>query len=292
MMRIAVTGAGGFLGTYLMQVLARELSGAEVTGVVRREPAMPVDGVRYTSELSTADLVFHLAGSKGLAASLEDPHTDLEANAAGTLEVLDWVRGGGASTLILTSSSAVYGHLEGAAQEDRLLRPISPYGVSKLAAESYVYAYHHLHGVDGRIARISNVYGPGQRSLVIYELARRALTQGAPLRVRGDGRQTRDFIHAEDVARALLAIGLNGEPGGIYNVGSGEPISIAKVAGYVAAAAGLPADGVVLDGQVEAGKVSTFYPVVERLTSLGFRPIRLFAEGIAETVEWVRARPG
>ena len=287
-MRVAVTGANGFLGSHLLAALRQTMPEGDIRGVVRSDPVHPVPGVIYTDSLPPTDLLFHLAGSQGIAASLRDPRQDLASNTDLTIQMLEAVRAGSASTIVLCSSCAVYGAIEGPADEDQLLRPISPYGVSKLAAENYAIVYHHLHGIDVRVARISNPYGPGQRKLVIYDLACRALEQGPPLRIRGDGEEVRDFMHVEDAARALISIGLRGEPGGVYNVGSGHPVTVRTVATHVAKAAGLPADAIEVDGRVEDAKVSVFYPSVGRLAGLGFQATRPLAQGIQETVDWLR----
>ena len=287
-MRVAVTGANGFLGSHLLAALRQAMPEGDIRGVVRSDPVHRVPGVTYTDDLRPTDLLFHLAGSPGIAASLRDPSQDLDSNADLTLAMLEAVRAGAASTIVLCSSCAVYGAVEGPAYEDQPLQPISPYGVSKLAAEKYTIVYHRLHGLDGRVARISNPYGPGQRKLAIYDLARRALGQGTPLRIRGDGAAVRDFIHAEDAARGLITIGLRGEPGGVYNVGSGHPVTVRTVATHVAKAAGLPADAIEVDGRVEVAKVSRFFPSVQRLAGLGFQATRPLAEGIQETVDWLR----
>jgi len=287
-MRVAVTGANGFLGSHLLAALRQTMPEGDITGVARSDPVHRVPGVAYTDNLRPTDLLFHLAGSPGIAASLRDPRQDLDSNADLTLAMLEAVRAGAASTIVLCSSCAVYGAVEGPAYEDQPLQPISPYGVSKLAAEKYAIVYHRLHGLDVRVARISNLYGPRQRKLAIYDLAHRALEQGSPLRIRGDGAAVRDFIHAEDAARGLLTIGLRGEPGGVYNVGSGHPVTVRTVATHVAKAAGLPEDAIEVDGQVEVAKVSTFFPSVQRLADLGFQATRPLAEGIQETVDWLR----
>ncbi len=287
-MRVSVTGANGFLGSHLLASLRQTIAGAELTGVVRSDPARPVPGVTYTDSLVATDLLFHLAGSPGVDASLRDPWHDLASNAGLTLRMLEAVRAGTATTFVLCSSCAVYGAVEGPAHEDQPLQPISPYGVSKLAAENYTRVYHRLHGVDGRVARISNPYGPGQRKLAIHDLASRAL-RGPPLRLRGDGQEIRDFIHVEDAARALITIGLRGKPGGVYNVGSGQAVTLRAVAMHVAEAAGLPAGAIESDGRAETGKVAVFYPSVERLAGLGFEASRPLASGIRETVEWLRS---
>ncbi len=287
-MRVAVTGANGFLGSHLLAALRQTMPEGDITGVVRSDAVHRVPGVTYTDNLRPTDLLFHLAGSPGIAASLRDPRQDLDSNADLTLAMLEAVRAGAASTIVLCSSCAVYGAVEGPAYEDQPLQPISPYGVSKLAAEKYTIVYHRLHGLDVRVARISNPYGPGQRKLAIYDLAHRALEHGSPLRIRGDGAAVRDFIHAEDAARGLVTIGLRGEPGGVYNVGSGQPVTVRTVATHVAKAAGLPADAIEVDGRVEVAKVSSFFPSVQRLAGLGFQATRPLAEGIQETVDWLR----
>ncbi len=287
-MRVAVTGANGFLGSHLLAALRQAMPEGDIRGVVRTDPVHRVPGVTYTDDLRPTDLLFHLAGSPGIAASLRDPSQDLDSNADLTLAMLEAVRAGAASTIVLCSSCAVYGAVEGPAYEDQPLQPISPYGVSKLASEYYTIVYHRLHGLDSRVARISNPYGPRQRKLAIYDLAYRALEQGSPLRIRGDGAAVRDFIHADDAARGLVTIGLRGEPGGVYNVGSGHPVTVRTVATHVAKAAGLPADAIEVDGRVEVAKVSRFFPSVQRLAGLGFQATRPLAEGIQETVDWLR----
>jgi len=289
-MRFGVTGANGFLASYLLKALALARPGDQILGIARRKPASELAGVRYQSELSPVDVLFHLAGSRGIAASLQNPLEDLKSNVVLTLEVLEAMRSGMASILVLASSCAVYGAIEGAAGEDQPPTPMSPYGLSKLMAEQYALLSHRRDNLDIRIARIGNPYGPGQKRLAIYELAKRALVEGAPLRLRGDGTEIRDFIHAADVARALILLSSRGRPGNIYNVGSGKPTSLLDIAATIARAAGLPPEAVQADGQAEPGKVPVFYPDVSKLTTLGFNAELSIEEGIEETVRWVRAQ--
>jgi nucleoside-diphosphate-sugar epimerase len=214
---------------------------------------------------------------------------DLERNATLTVRYLEAMRTAGARcSVVLASSCAVYGRVEGTVLESQRLAPQNPYGASKLAAETYVSVYHQLYGVDGRIARIANPYGLGQRRLAIYELVDRALRDGAPLRLRGRGLEVRDFIHADDVARALIAIALEGEAGGIYNVGSGHAVTMREVASLVTEATDIPGEDVVFDSIDEPGKVNEFSPDIGRLRALGFEPRRSLADGIREIVEWMR----
>ena len=294
-LRVAVTGATGFLGTYLTRRLISDVEGVQVTGVSRRPPRTPISKVMYSNdltedELAELDVLFHLSGSGGISPSIVGPAEDLRANTIPTLAYLEAIREVGAKCIfLLASSSAVYGKVEGAAIETQPLAPRTPYGASKLAAETYASVYRHLYGIDERVARIANPYGPGQRKLAVYELVTRALREGPPLRVRGRGLEVRDFIHADDVARALIDIALRGEAGGIYNVGSGERVALREVAALVASTVGFSADEVVFEGFDEPGKVRDFSPDVSRLRTLGFAPHRSLQEGINDVVEWLRS---
>lgn len=286
-LRISVTGAAGFLAPYVLQALHG--LDAELVGVTGREPEMRVEGVTYRETLPVSDIVLHLGGRASIDRSVSDPFADLEANAAGTLRVLEAVRHMPAARLVLASSVAVYGDVEGVIDESVTPRPVVPYGVSKLAAEGYVRSYGRLHGVVGCIARLGNVYGPGQRQLVVFDLARRATTTGAPLVVRGTGSDVRDFVHAADAARALVRIALAGEPGEIYNIASGEPVTVRRVAELVAAAAGLGQDAVRADGQVRVGTTGVSRPSIEKIGRLGYEARVPLETGLAATVAWVRS---
>jgi len=278
-MRIAVTGGSGFLGTFLLAVLKEELPDAVVLEVGRGQP------------LPESDVVFHLAGSVGIEASLADPSLDLDSNAGETLRRLEELRAASRKPyFVLASSCSVYGAAASPVPEDAPRVPRSPYGASKAAAELLVGAYGFLAGIGGRIARIANPYGPGQRRLVVYDLARRALAEPGPLRVRGTGEEIRDLVHGEDVARALVAIATRGEDGGIYNVGSGVPAAMRDVAASIARAAGKRPEDIGFEGTGEPGKVDTFVPSIDRICALGFQPRRSLAEGLEETVRWIEGR--
>lgn len=287
-MRIAVTGAAGFIGSHLVRALRAQHPSAHVVGVDRVEPRQRDADVEYTSQLTPADLVFHLAGSRGIAESMRDPASDLRDNVLPALDVLEKARGGDFQRVVLASSAAVYGRIAGSVDEEAPLRPVSPYGVSKLSVENYARVFHEQFNVDARIARIGNVYGPGQRRLVVHDLALRALSDEPPLRVKGRPNDARDFVHVADVCRALVLIGFEGAPGRSYNIGSGTLTSIADLATTVALAAGFGADDVVFEGPPDEGKVSSSQPSIARLRSLGFSAEVPLDRGVQETVDWLR----
>jgi nucleoside-diphosphate-sugar epimerase len=282
-MRIAITGASGFLGTALAGLLRAQ--GHEVLPVhhAATGPVYP--------DLPDADVLFHLGGSGGIAAADADPTGDLRAHARSTLELAEATRAGRFGRLVLASSAAVYGAVQGVVAEGTEPRPLSAYGVSKRAAELYALSFARRYGIDAVVARIGNPYGPGQRRLVVYDLAVRALAAadaGGPLTVRGSGQDVRDFLYVQDAARALQIVGTDASPGAVVNLGAGQPCTILALATTVAEAAGLPADRVQPDGAAEPGKVSTFVPDVQRLRALGFAPEVSLAEGVQTTVDWLR----
>ena len=283
MKRVAITGTGGFLGSAVRNALQSEL-GPDGVLPVRRSS----QGGRVYESIPDCDVLFHLGGGSSVATALEAPIADLDAHVHSTIELLEAARRGSVGAVILASSAAVYGRFDGAVTETTPTKPISAYGASKLTAEIYLSTYCRQFGLDGRVARIANPYGPGQRKYVVYDLARRAVTQAPPLRLRGTGEEVRDFVYVDDAVSALIAIAMTGAPGETYNIGSDRPVRMLTVAQLVAEAAGLPPDRLEVEGQNEAGKVQTFYCDTQRIRSLGWKPGTSLEAGIETTVQWVR----
>lgn len=284
--RIVVTGGGGFLGAYMLRRLRTAWPEARLMAMVRSVPQTPISGVEYVREFQPADVIFHLAGSTGIGRSIEDPAADLEGNILLALDTFEFARRHGCRQVVLASTAAVYGHVKGRVDEEHPLAPASPYGLSKAAAEGYARAYTRLYGLDCRIARIANTYGPGQQRLVVYDLARQAASGHVPLHLRGTGEEVRDFIHAADVASALDVISREGGPGEVYNVASGRAVTIRTVAERIARLAGLP---LAIEAQKsnETARIDEFRPSTAKLEALGFTPAVDLDAGLAETLAWV-----
>lgn len=280
MTTFGVTGASGFLGGAIARILTE-----------RGDVVVPLhhskDSVVYP-HVPVVDVLVHAGGGGGIAAADAEPAADLRAHAQSTLELLEAQKDGRFQRLVLISSAAVYGRVQGLVPETQTPRPLAAYGVSKRAAELYTQAYGDRYGLDVVVARVGNPYGPGQRKLVVYDLALRALQDGAPLVMRGNGSPVRDFLHVDDVARAVALVADRADAGGVLNLGSGQPVSIRDVALLVAEAAGIDARDVLGDGTPEGGKVNTFVPAVDGLQALGFVPKVALADGVAQTVAWVR----
>ena len=224
-MKALVTGGAGFIGSHLVDALVAD--GHEVhvvddlsTGrLANLEPALEQGAELHTEDVTDAawmtdlaaiirpEVVFHLAAHLDVRRSVDDPAFDAAVNVTGTAAVLDAARRAGARMLVLASTAAVYGRAgELPARETSPVAPLSPYGASKAAAESYLALYTRLHGLPTLALRMANVYGPrqdpdGEAGVVAIFAA--AAAAGSPAVVFGDGLQTRDYVYVDDAVDRL-----------------------------------------------------------------------------------------
>ena len=173
------------------------------------------------------EVCFHLGAQVDVRVSVERPAHDADVNVIGTISVLEAARRHDTQVVFSSTGGAIYGECDGPADEDAARRPLAPYGVSKLAGEEYLAAYNRLYGSRHVSLRFGNVYGPrqdphGEAGVVAIFLGK--LAEGESPRIFGDGRQTRDYVYAGDVAQATLAGA--GQDGGVFNVGTGEETSV------------------------------------------------------------------
>lgn len=179
-----------------------------------------------------ADVIVHLAANTGVGPSVEDPRADMEANVAGTLNVLEAARQHNVRRFVFASSGAPVGECEPPIHEELPCHPVSPYGASKLAGEGYCSAYYRSFGIETVALRFGNVYGPGSshKNSVVAKFIRQALA-GEPLEIYGDGNQTRDFIHIEDLVRAIwLAATTDGIGGEIFQIATSSETTVNELA--------------------------------------------------------------
>jgi UDP-glucose 4-epimerase len=255
--RVLVTGGAGFIGGAIGRAYLRR--GARVTVVDSlvsgRQDGVPA-GARFHRldirdpalervfrEEGPFDVVSHHAALKDVRKALLDPRSDAEANILGTLNVLRCAAEHGTGRLLFASSAAVYGDVaELPTSEAAPVAPMSPYGISKAAAEAYCAFFAHHRGLPVVALRYSTVYGPAaaeeSEAGVITIFARRLLAGRRPV-IFGDGEQTRDFVNVADVVRAnLLAAERAPRPWALYNVGTGCETSINELYRCLAAGAG------------------------------------------------------
>lgn len=237
---ILVTGGAGFIGSRLVNclvdigldpVVLDDLSGGDVRslpgGVRLVEADISDPGVVEIISRLAPEAVIHTAAQVSVAASSRDPSRDRVVNVEGTANVISGAVSGGASRLVFVSSGgAVYGDCDGAT-EHTLPGPASYYGSHKYLAERYV----ELSGLSYAIARLANVYGPGQRADLeggVVSIFLRLLSAGGPVTINGGGDQRRDFVYVDDVVDALLTM-LYSHKDGLYNVGTGESTSVSEL---------------------------------------------------------------
>jgi UDP-glucose 4-epimerase len=303
---VLVAGGAGYIGSHLVEELVRR--GARVTvldslSTARRENLAAVldridlqmldlrhDDPRPLLAALRFHTIFHLVGSADIPLSVRRPRHDFETNLTTTLNLLEAIRETSPGTrLIYTSSATVYGATTGVAQtEDTPTVPISPYGVSKLAAERYVAVYARLYGLRTASVRLFSTFGPRQRRQVVYDLMCKIQENPRELFIHGDGKQTRPLTYVADAVQALLVVAAEAAlEGEVYNAAGEEIISIGRLAEMLCERMGVR-PRFVFSGNVRPGDVEHWKADISRIKALGYRPRCALAESLAETVAWFR----
>jgi UDP-glucose 4-epimerase len=301
-MRAIVTGGAGFIGSHLVDALLAR--GDEVTVLDdlssgRRENLDP--GARFVEAGLTdagdvfadarPDVCFHLAAQADVRVSVERPDFDAEVNVLGTIRVLEAARSRNAQVVFSSTGGAIYGECERPADESSPRLPLAPYGASKLGAEEYLATYNRLHGTGHVSLRFGNVYGPrqdphGEAGVVAIFFGR--LAHGEPLRIFGDGHQTRDYVYVGDVVGATLAA--QGHAG-VFNVGTGQETSVLELAEACQRVAATSVDmhhEAARPGELQRSVLDP--GLAER--ELGFRAATPLEKGLAATWEFIREAEG
>ncbi len=301
-----VLGGAGFLGRWLVAELHEagltttivdDLSGvASSTGQSDDLIIGDVRTLDLTALMSSRDIdvVFHLATAAYVPPSVEDPGADLQKNVATTISVFEAARRCPSPPLVvLASSAAVYGEaVYLPMNEDHPLRPVSPYGVSKLTAERYLEFYARVHSVRAIAIRLFSLYGPGQRKQVVYDLISRALSGENPLTVLGSPDASRDFVYVADAARGFVHLAQAAEAEGeVYNLAAGRPVRVADLASAVVESLGSRVT-IVFPGQTRPGDPLHWHGDATAAESLGVRLDTPLEQGLRATADWVRAERG
>ena len=313
-MSIVVTGCAGFIGHRVASLLldqGHQVYGADRLGDSR---SARLQEWRLNSLLERPDFGFHradvtgqhglrrfferivqsgpvtavvnLAALAGVRASVENPRAYYDVNVLGTLNLLELCREFGVGKFILASTSSVYGaEADGPVGEDAdSSRPLSPYAASKKAAEALLYSYHHLHGIDAVALRYFTVYGPaGRPDMSVFRFIK-AIAEGEPITVFGDGTQQRDFTYVDDIARGTVAA-LDVAGYETINLGYGSPVALNRVIRLIEEAVGKAAS-IEHQERHAADPMMTWADINRARNVLGWTPDVGIEEGIRRTVEW------
>jgi nucleoside-diphosphate-sugar epimerase len=308
-----VTGAAGFIGSHLAGALLDR--GAGVTGIDCFTDYYPRPikdsnlaanadrpGFRFVeARLQDVDLpalldgithVFHLAAQAGVRKSWgRDFRTYTENNVEASQQLLEACIGRPIHRFVYASSSSLYGdNVSIPMREDALPQPVSPYGVTKLAAEQLCYLYHVNYGVPATSVRYFTVYGPRQRPDMAFHRFIKAALAGEPITLYGDGEQTRDFTYVSDAVAATIAAGERGVPGRAYNIGGGSRVSINHVLDIIGRLAGRPLD-VRREAAQKGDMRDTFADTTLARADLGFAPAVSLENGLAAEYRWLSTTP-
>jgi dTDP-glucose 4,6-dehydratase len=302
-MRVLVTGGAGFIGSHFVKRLvaagdqvvvldkltyAGNPANLEGTGV-----ELVVGDIADAAEVARAaagcDAVVNFAAETHVDRSILGPQEFVQTDVLGTMALLEWARQNGAR-FVQVSTDEVYGDLEtgGRALETDPLRPSSPYSAAKAGGDLQVLAYVRTYGVDASITRGANTYGPNQYPEKLIPLFVTNAIEGEPLPVYGDGKQVREWLHAEDHCAGIDLVLREGAPGEVYNIG-GEDHENLEVTYRILELTGADA-ALIRHVDDRAGHDRRYAVDDAKLRELGWAPQHSFGEtGLRTTVEWYRA---
>lgn len=299
---LLITGVAGFIGRYVARYFSER--GWSVIGIDNSPPEnAPLANLStyYRLQLPTSELssilqklplyaCIHCAGRASVGLSLSDPSSDFYASTALTFEILNALRlSAPQCRFVFLSSAAVYGNPHSLPiSEKQPPAPLSPYGFHKWQCEQLCWEFAKVYQLNTTSLRIFSAYGPGLRRQVIWDICQKAIAQNT-LILQGTGRESRDFIHAIDIANALsIVIDKAPMQGEVYNLGTGREVAIAQLTNLVLQALDLDISP-QFNGIVPSGNPSNWQADISKLEQLGFFPTVPLERGIKTFANWCRA---
>tara|TARA_Y100000589_G_C27199325_1_gene648724 strand:- start:58 stop:975 length:918 start_codon:yes stop_codon:yes gene_type:complete len=301
MKSIFITGADGFIGRNLAKFFFKK--NYKIFGISRSEPEK--ENLNYFVEYINndlmekemghllkrlkPDLIFHCAGSSSIQTSIINPLKDFNDNTYVTFKLLNWIKNYvPKSKIYFFSSAAVYGNPDYLPiKESHFINPISPYGYHKLISENICKEFSEIYSLNIVILRIFSVYGPGLKRQIFYDLAKK-FEEDEEVFLRGSGDESRDFINIYDLCRAIeLIIQNNNNLFEIYNIGSGEEISIKEIA--IKFSEFLKSTkNINFDLQNSDGMPLNWRADISKLKNIGFQKSFEISEGVKEYISWFK----
>lgn len=296
-----ITGGAGFIGSHMVDLMVGEgfhvrvvddLSGGRRENLAHHagnpnvdchwsdirtlQPGDPIfDGARY---------VFHFAGIGDIVPSIERPIDYMDINVLGTVRALECARHAGVARFVYAASSSCYGLADVPTREDHPIRPMYPYALSKYQGEEAVFHWHRVYGLPVNAVCIFNAYGERVRTTgaygAVFGVFFRQKLAGKPFTVVGDGTQSRDFIHATDVARAFHAAATTATVGERFNIGAGSPQTVNRLCELIG--------GDIVHIPKRPGEPDcTFADITKARTLLGWEPKVAFEDGVRRMMEQI-----
>jgi UDP-glucose 4-epimerase len=307
---VLVTGGAGFIGSSLVRALlargdrvrvidnfssGRRENLADLLDRIELVEADILDGRALARAVDGAEVVFHEAAIPSVPKSMAEPLENHAANATGTLAVLEAARRARVRRVVYAASSAAYGDEPTLPKREGMVpAPISPYGASKLAGELYLHVYARAYGLETVSLRYFNVFGPRQDpqseyAAVIPKFITAALAGRSP-RIFGDGTQSRDFCHIDNVIEAnfrAAAADARAVSGGVFNIACGQATTLNQVVALIGEALGRQLEAV--HEAERAGDIKHSHAdIAEARARLGYQAAVSFAEGLRRTIDWYK----
>jgi UDP-glucose 4-epimerase len=302
-LRVVVTGGAGFIGSHLADALVARgdrvliidnLSSGSRANVNQQAEFVSAD----VCDPATGDLIedwrphviAHLAAQMSVLRSVRTPAHDVEINVLGSVRIMDSACRAGAFMVFASTGGALYGDADVLPTPETYRPwPMAPYGVSKLAVEHYLHSFNATRGLGYVVLRYGNVYGPRQNphgEAGVVAIFSQNLVDGRPSLIFGDGRQTRDYIHVDDVVSATMRA-LDARQPGTYNVGTGRQTDVNRVYRLVAAGLGIKGPAEHVAAKAGEQRTSALDSALAR-RDLGWRPRIGLPEGLGSTAQWFR----
>jgi dTDP-glucose 4,6-dehydratase len=311
-MRVVITGAAGFIGSRLSELVVENAERLGYDDVVLLDALTysgrleNLDDVRQDSRvtfvkgnitdplvteevLRGAHAVLHLAAESHVDRSITGARLFFETNVMGTQQLLESARDAGVERFVHVSTDEVYGSIDdGTWREDHILEPNSPYSASKAGSDLAALAYHRTYGMNVMVTRCSNNYGPRQFPEKLIPLFVTNLFDGIKVPLYGDGENVRDWLFVDDHCRGILRVLAGGRAGEIYNIGGGRELSNIDITRMLLDLCG--ADESMIEPVADRLGHDRRYSVdwTKLHDELGYQPETYFEEGLARTVKWYR----
>lgn len=312
--RVLITGAAGFIGSNLADDLlakgldvmgidnfdpfySREIKESNISAALKHRSFVFLEGDirdagfldRCFSEFKPNTIV-HLAAKAGVRPSIKDPASYFDVNVSGTLNLLEAMKRNSICRMLFASSSSVYGNNKKVpfAESDNVDFPVSPYAASKKAGELLCHTYHHLFNMDVFCLRFFTVYGPRQRCDLAINKFTKAILNGEPITLFGDGTTSRDYTHIKDIVQGIEKALAYLKGFNIFNLGESHAVSLSELVSLLERNTGENAQINYLplqDGDV----FQTFADISRSQRELGYKPVVNIEDGIRNYVDWYRS---